>query len=228
MKITDTIRLVDRINLGLDQVHDGKPHNKREYLRLLMMLRFAIRDVLSLHNQTIDELRYYSRQKKLMESQGVHFLLVDAYIQEAMRKSELARELLAEFGEQAMVLLDLWQDAGASLEELCNLCNKPYRHFLNELSEDREDETFSGIMFVHTLDHRDTGTGWIDWEDDSPFTHAIREYMLKLMLHTPEGREVAHGALLEVFAELIESAIGIETDEFGDTTLYDVNGMILD
>lgn len=82
-------------------------------------------------------------------------------------------------------------------------------------------------MFVYNLDYAPDGTGWIDDKADAPFTHAAKEYMLDIMLHTAKGREASHNALMEVFPEMMENTMTMRVDEFGQKCLYDHEGNLI-
>ena len=103
---------------------------------------------------------------------------------------ELQRAALVDYGQSITATLDFWQSIGATLADLCNLCNRDYTQVLKEIKPERVEREFSSLIFVYNLDYKDPrNRGWIDFDVDAPFTHAVKEFFLDRMINTPEGRE---------------------------------------
>ena len=138
----------------------------------------------------------------------------------------LKRERLVGYGESIVVTLDWWQGIGATLEDLCNLCNRDHKQVLREIKPERVDLEFSSLIFVYNLDYKDPrNRGWIDYDVDAPFTHAVKDYFLELMISTPEGRAASHRALEECFPGILEGALMEVTDADGVRRLIDKDGV---
>lgn len=124
-------------------------------------------------------------------------------------------------------MLDLWQLAGATFEDLCNLCNRDPAQVRKELLESEStSDSFSGLAMVHNLDYKDPReTGWLEDSVDAPLTHALKAYMQDIMLHTEEGQKAAHAAMEAVFPEIMENAMTVVTGEDGVRRLIDRDGV---
>lgn len=72
------------------------------------------------------------------------------------------------------LMLDLWQQAGATFEDLCNICNRDPAQVRKELLESESiDDSFAGLVMVHNLDYKDPrNSGWLEDYIDAPLTHA--------------------------------------------------------
>ena len=137
-----------------------------------------------------------------------------------------AQKELAQVGEEIHQMLELWQVAGATFEDLCNLCNRDPAQVRKMLqaSESAED-SFSKLAMVHNLDYKNPkDTGWLEDSVDAPLTHALKAYMLDTMLHTEAGRKAAHEAMKAIFPEIMENAMTVVTDEDGIRHLIDKDG----
>ena len=141
-------------------------------------------------------------------------------------KVKLQRERLVGYGESIVVTLDFWQSIGATLADLCNLCNRDYAQVLEQIKPERADREFSSLIFVYNLDYKDPrNRGWIDFDVDAPFTHAVKEFFLDRMINTPEGREASHRAMEECFPGIMEGALMEVTDADGVRRLIDKDGV---
>lgn len=208
----------------------SKKHDKvgyRDCLRsMILVQRLAARDAVDELVKANAALTAAERSMKKAKKQGITFTLGEKKIEQLKEPAKEARAKLSAAGETLSVALDMWQRAGATLWDLCNLCNRDYGKVLEEVREDRMDETFSSLIFVYNLDYKDTrNRGWIDYDVDAPLTHAIKEYFLDLMLHTAEGRAASHKALEECFPEVMENAMTMVTDDDGVKHLIDKDGV---
>ena len=141
-------------------------------------------------------------------------------------KVKLQRERPVNYGESIVVTLDFWQSIGATLADLCNLCNRDYGQVLKEIKPERVDREFSSLIFVYNLDYKDPrNRGWIDFDVDAPFTHAVKEFFLDRMINTPEGRAASHRAMEACFPGIMEGALMEVTDADGVRRLIDKDGV---
>lgn len=199
----------------------GRLCPKQDYLRILVLHRAIIRGMLSTYNQAVEEWRYYERHKKLMEKQGMFFPLVDVYIQNNSSLARSVQKSIAQMGGYTEALLDTWQQAGATREELYNLCG--FKGSIDAPPETR----FSKLVFVHNLDYPDNGDDFIDMRTDAPLTHAVKELWLDRMTNTEAGRQAAHNAFEAVFPDIMENAMAVRENEDGVKCLYDHNGELI-
>jgi len=130
-------------------------------------------------------------------------------------------------GEQLCQALDYWQTLGATLSDLCNLCNRDRAQVERELQKMNHDwptMRFSDLVYIHNLDFK-SNLDWLTYEVDAPLTHAIKEYYLDLMLHTPEGQAAAQTALKKAFPGIMDKSLYPVTDADGMCHWYDKDGV---
>lgn len=195
-----------------------------------MLARRAMEAVLDAH----DALRAARRSMKRAEEAGITFALAKARLTQLEADYQRFHQEQIQLGWIVMDALDRWQDAGATLRDLCNLCNRDYDQVITTLDElmtkydlgDWRDDRFSALVCTHNLDYKNPrNTGWIDEHVDAPLTHTAKEYMLDVMLHTREGREASHQAMNECFPEIMENAITLVTDADGIQRFIDGDGV---
>lgn len=208
----------------------GLKKSKDDYLLDLIIARMEIREIMKNRMLFNTRLRILYRQQKKMEQQNIKFILMGPAINKAKTDYKKQNDLLITFGAVVFSTLELWQQSGATLKDLCNLCNRNYEQVQSEISNYPDvADNLSKIVFVHNLDYPPSDKyGFIRDEVDAPFTHAVKEYMLDIMLHTPEGRKASDEALQNVFPELWESALIREVDEDGNVHFTDAEGNIID
>ena len=181
-----------------------------------------------------DALKAAKRAVKKAEEAGITFSLAEARITQLETDYQKAHQEQIALGWIVMEALDQWQEAGATVRDLCNLCNRDYDQVFTTLEElmtkynlgDWRDDRFSALVCTHNLDYKNPrDTGWIDERVDAPLTHTAKEYMLDIMLHTAEGRQAAHEAMETVFPEVMENALTLVTDADGVERLIDKDGV---
>ena len=205
----------------------GDLESARKYAKTLLVLyRVRARDTVANLTQDTDELHSLKRTLKKAEQARITFPLGEQRVKVMEEKVKLQRERLVGYGESIVVTLDWWQGIGATLEDLCNLCNRDHKQVLREIKPERVDLEFSSLIFVYNLDYKDPrNRGWIDYDVDAPFTHAVKDYFLELMISTPEGRAASHRALEECFPGILEGALMEVTDADGVRRLIDKDGV---
>lgn len=198
-------------------------------LASLVMLRQESRVAHAKAESLWSELRATKRDMKKMAQKGVTFPLGEQRIKKLDEDASTAQRLLAHVGEEMSLMLDLWQQAGATFEDLCNLCNRDPAQVRKELLESESiDDSFAGLAMVHNLDYKDPrNTGWLEDYIDAPLTHALKAYMQDLMLHTEAGKKAAHEAMNAVFPEIVENALRMVTDADGVRHMIDKDGEIV-
>lgn len=197
----------------------------RTYARTLLILyrhksRAAVQETVRADRR----LRAIRRGLNQMKERGVRFPLGEEQAKRVKAKCETAEKELASIGERISNMLDIWQGLGATMEDLCNLCNCNLTQVLAKL--DTPEMPFSQIACVYNLDYKNPrDTGWIEDEVDAPFTHALKAHLMDIMLHTKDGRKAAHEAMEAVFPEIMENAMTMVTDADGVTHLVDQDGV---
>jgi hypothetical protein len=183
------------------------------------------------YNVYTDALRAKQRtQAKLKIEGGITFIPLEINVRYYREQLQNALSSIVETGEKIFFYLDAWQEAGATLRDLCDLCAKPYHQAVQEIGPDRLSDQFSGIMFVHCLDyqHDFSGSNFFSMTHDAPFTHCIKEYMIYKMKTNPVTKAAADVALRAIFPEIWEKAFYIHTDEDGTERNYDRDGIEID
>ena len=201
-------------------------------LMTLVMLRQESRVVHMKSESLWAEVRGMRRSMKKIKEADMKFPLGEMRVKKLERDAEAADKELAHVGEEMHMMLELWQMAGATFEDLCNLCNRDPAQVRRELGpkelDARPDASFSKLAMVFNLDYKNPrDTGWLEDSVDAPLTHALKAYMQDLMLHTEAGKKAAHEAMNAVFPEIMENAMRMVTDEDGVRHLIDKDGEIV-
>ena len=208
--------------------YTGKREKARRLaLATLVMLRQQSRVAHMEAESLWSEARGLQRSMKKMSEADLKFPLGEMRIKKLENDAKAARKELARVGGEIVQMLDLWQLAGATFEDLCNLCNRDPDKVRGELleSEDTAD-SFSKLAMVHNLDYKNPrDTGWLEDSVDAPLTHALKAYMQDIILHTEEGKKAAHAAMEAVFPEIMENAMTVVTDEDGVRYVIDRDGV---
>lgn len=208
----------------------GNRTKMRKYaLAALVMLRQESRAAHTKAESLWSELRATKRDMKKLAQKGVTFPLGEQRIKKLEEGASTAQKLLAHVGEEMSLILDLWQQSGATFEDLCNLCNRDPAQVRKKLLESESiDDSFVGLAMVHNLDYKDPrDTGWLEDSVDAPLTHALKAYMQDLILHTEAGKKAAHEAMNAVFPEIVENALRMVTDADGVRHMIDKDGEIV-
>jgi len=199
---------------------------KRLAQTLLVIYRLQARTANQKVLQAREAIRPLERGKKKLAETGVSFSLVESRLKKLRAELKAADAELADVGEAMSYMLDFWQNVGATLEDLCNLCNRDPAQVRERIGPENAGDSFSKLATVYNLDYKDPrDTGWLEDEVDAPLTHALKAFMLDKMLNTKEGREAAHKALQEVFPEIMENAMTLVTDADGNKFLIDKDGV---
>ena len=214
---------MEHLSRAILAIKQGDNNKKRRALRnLLIFERIRAREAVKDLEVAIDTRRGFMRSATKAKCKGITSPLFDARGKQLRDEIENARERLISTGEALSGILDLWQHSGATLRDLCNLCNRDYEWVLNRLGEHAGDE-FSKIVFVYNLDYK-SSLGYLDYSVDAPLTHAMKEYMLDVMLNTEDGRRASREAMEKFFPEILENAMTLVTLEDGTQHLIDKDG----
>ena len=209
-----------------EDIESALQTNKRLLEQHLILYRQLARNAIADEVFAEDKLRTLKRMLKKQEQSGIQFPIGAVLVKALEGLSQEAHGRLVSCGAAVTQALDLWQTCGATLEDLCNLCNRDYNQVLEEIKPERADREFSSLIFVYNLDYKDPrDRGWISFDVDAPLTHAVKEYFLDLMINTPEGRAATHQAMEECFPGIMEGALTEVTDADGTRHLIDKDGV---
>lgn len=200
---------------------------KNQCRRILIVLRMNIRNVISSVLDSGAEITRLTRYEKELKRQGIAMLPVLQAMEEAREWHKTAQTALAENGRLAMKYLDLWQEKGATLLDLCYLCGHEHRRTLREIRAKDRGMKFSKLVFVYNLDFRNDKADFLEFETDAPLTHAIKEHMLDLTLNTEAGMQASRQALVNCFPEIWDKACYLTKDCEGDDVFVDKDGEIV-
>lgn len=191
----------------------------------LVLLRMEIRCVMQDYISLRDEARGLERQQRKLKDSNIAVTFLGSWIKKRKADLKRTRSCLIYAGYIATDRLDAWQACGATLKDLCNLCNRQNYDEVQRMVTEYSESKFSGIMFVHNLDYPVSDKcEWIDDHIDAPFTHAVKEFMLDQMINTPEGRKASDEALKAVFPDIWENALIQQVDEDGNEYFTDREG----
>lgn len=208
--------------------YTGKQEKARKLaLATLVMLRQQSRVAHMEAESLWSEARGLQRSMKKMSEAALKFPLGELRVKKLENDAKAAKKELARVGEEIIQMLDLWQLAGATFEDLCNLCNRDPAQVRKELLESEStSDSFSGLAMVHNLDYKNPrDTGFLEDSVDAPLTHALKAYMQDILLHTEAGRKAAIEAMNSVFPAIMENAMTIVTDEDGTRHMIDKDGV---
>lgn len=199
---------------------------KKDTRTMLVLYRLQAREAITDLVRDTDELRTLKRALKKAEQAGITFPMGEQRAKVLAEKVKTLQAMLVDYGKSITVTLDYWQSIGATLADLCNLCNRDYAQVLKKIKPERVDREFSALIFVYNLDYKDPrNCGWIDFDVDAPFTHAVKEFFLDRMINIPEGRAASHRAMQECFPGIMEGALMEVTDADGVRRLIDKDGV---
>ncbi len=203
----------------------GRRDKARKQTEMLLVLyRLQSRQISQRIADTRERLQAVTREQKKLERKGITMLLVNDRKKKLQEELQTAESDLAGLGEQIFDALNLWEGLGATLEDLCNLCNRDPTQVTAEL--DAPELSLAEIAYVYNLDYKNPhDRGWIEDEVDAPFTHALKAYWLGIVFHTEKGRAAAHEAMKTIFTEVMENAMTLVTDADGIQRLIDKDGV---
>lgn len=189
-------RLTKYADVCLASAPDRAPA-KNEMRQIVIMYRILAREALNGWQDFVHRARLAEREDKKAKANGMVFPYFTTFAEELRNKAERIHEIVVECGRTLTRALDHWQAAGATFAELCDLCcvaeERGRKIVGNEVGE-----KFSTIIFVYALDYKGTGD-CLDTAVDAPLTHAVKEYILHIALHTEEGRHAGDRAFWQAF-----------------------------
>lgn len=129
------------------------PQAKRDATTLLVLYRLQSRAASQELTEKREEMRALYRSLRKAESAGISFPLGTQRLSKLLEEYRAAEGELAEVGKAICLALDFWQSTGATLDDLCNLCNRDPEQVREEL--DPTEKLFSEMVFAHNLDYKD-------------------------------------------------------------------------
>lgn len=216
-------------NERIDKMYEVERCEKKDIRNALIMLRFLIRGLMAVRNEVKGKERYFIRQKRIMEKRGLAIPILEAKVKQYSDSYKVTNDCLISYGRALQNLLDLWEIAGATNDDLFDLCGggQYLKGWKRARLQEESDMSLAKIVFVYNVDYPDDGNDFITEETDAPFTHAMKEYMLDIMLNTKRGRKASHEAMMAVFPDLMEKALMVQEDDFGQKGLYDNEGNLV-
>lgn len=209
---------------GIASVQGNRGELRRDMLSLLVLYRLQSRAASQELAEKREEIRALYRSLRKAESAGISFPLGTQRLSKLLEEYRAAEGELAEVGKAICLALDFWQSTGATLDDLCSLCNRDPEQVRGEL--DPTEKLFSEMVFVHNLDYKDPrNTGWVEYEIDAPLTHAVKAHWMALVRHTDAGRKAAHKAMNAAFPGITENTLTVITDADGIQHLIDKDGV---
>lgn len=206
----------------------GNREKARKAAKMLLVLyRLQSRAATNRLSDMLAEASSAERAMKKAEQSGIVFPLGKQRIEELRQEHRAAKSQLVGVGCEMCLALDLWQSLGATPQDLCNLCNRDYRQAAKETGGLKDlNRPFSELVYIYNLDYKDPrDRDWIDDDVDAPFTHAVKEYYLDLMLNTPKGRAASREVFKSCFPEAWEKRLCTYTDADGITRAVDKDGV---
>ncbi len=183
--------------------YSATPTKENAYTALCRLRMTGIRLIME-HNAERAKFRDFERRKAKAAAVlplGVRVRVLNPH----RRTLDRLRTAMQIVGKMICLLLDDWQKFGAEFGELCNLCNISERQGAKAI-EGYEMARFSEMIFVNSLDYKNTGS-FIEDIPEAPLTICIKEFMLHQMTHTDHGQRAAHEALKAAMPELWENAV---------------------
>ncbi len=219
----------ERINRLLREYAETEETTANDCRAILVIFRMKSRCVIDRLIEAINEVRQFERKERQLKNSGVIALPLVIALERAKTKREVARVDLSLCGSQIIEFLDRWEEKGATLLDLCHLCGHEHRRTLREIEEANSKGvcSFSKLMFICNLDFRNDRADSLDYETDAPLTHAVKDYMLDVMLNTEAGQTAAHQAFEACFPELWDQRLYSAKDSEGNNVLVNKDGEIV-
>lgn len=110
-----------------------------------------------------------------------------------------AKNELANVGHELSLELRSWETSGATLRDLCNLCNRDYAQITKKITPNYADLPFDLLVAKLLLDYKApyNHDSAISMDIDAPLTHAILEFEVHAMLEMPGLNEKYSNEFLE-------------------------------
>lgn len=206
-----------------DAIKNKNPTKENIYKSLCLFKTCAVR-IIDEYISTQKYYRYFQRRlTKYSNIKATDVTLINPY----KEKLSKLKQIITEYGSIICILLDDWQEHGATYEELYTLCNLNSSLWIDKSDIADRCISFSSAVFVYNIDYKEKGD-WIEDTPNAPLTICIKEFMLYTMLNTEIGKASADKALNEVFPEIMDSMIYRCEDSDGNVFFVNNDGEIID
>lgn len=212
-------RIVDHNN----RISEALPVGKSHLLHRVIVERMVIREIMRERKDAWTKWRQADRLLKITKQSGVAFPEFERYRAELAAHLENINMTLIRHGLLLLAHLDAWKLAGATFDDLCNLCCIRPEQGRRIVGKEAVWEPFSNLIFIHHLDYKEKDCVIHD-EVDAPLTHALTATMLHFMLHTERGKTASEAAIQEAFPNLRQNRLYKAEDDMGNTILVDKDG----
>lgn len=204
-------------------IENKNPTKENIYKSLCLFRACAVR-IIDEYISTQKYCRHFQRRlTKCSNAKTADVTLINPYKEKLFK----LKQIIIEYGSIILVLLDDWQEQGATYEELYTLCNLNSSLWINKSTIADRCISFSDAIFVYNIDYKEKGD-WIEDTPNAPLTICIKEFMLYTMLNTEIGKAAADKALNEVFPEIMDNMIYRCEDSDGNVFFVNNDGEIID
>ncbi|MCI2106911.1 MAG: hypothetical protein LKK00_09395 [Intestinimonas sp.] len=212
--------------MALAEKAGDKERQRKAVQKMMMFTRMRDRCMVNGLVDALNKVRAAERVIQKSKEQGVTVPFLEKRLEAMKANVRQRRKDLIQAGEITCAVLDMWQELGATLKDLCSLCNRDYDQVVAEIGPEHLDLQFSEFIFIYNLDYKDPrNRGWINFDIDAPLTHAAKEYMMDIMLNTKTGQEASHEAFVKCFPELWDKRMYAVADDDGVQHMVDKDGI---
>ena len=162
-------------------------------------------------------MKWRRREKRGCEARGLRFIDLDNPEDLALIDyvKKCKTHLATCCGQSVMDLLGLYEVAGATLHDLCQITGANYtqvkRLYDKHLEDDGVKLDFVSLVFAYDIELRDSKVEWVYLDTvDAPYRHAITAYTMHLMHTDPEVKEATDDIMQELFPGLFNSSYIID------------------
>jgi hypothetical protein len=218
-------KLLSIINKSLD-IDVNLPDNqfdkvKSFILTQIIATKMYAQRVIDIYNNARSDLWKLERQDRKYKDQGVTLTLLAKDIERQHNYVDNCHNQILNLGHILASNLDFWQNAGATYDDLFNLCCCSQKT-INRIDKEDFKQPFSKLVWIYNLDFDKHTIDWLDMEYPAPITHAIKEYMFDQMMKAikdPEIKKQMNDKLFELFPAIKDSALTMIKDEEGNTVM---------
>ena len=204
-------------------IKNKNPTKENIYKSLCLFKTCAVR-IIDEYISTQKYYRYFQRRlTKYGNIKATDVTIINPYKEKLFK----LKQIITEYGSIICVLLDAWQEQGATYEELYTLCNLNSSLWIDKSAIADRCTSFSSAVFVYNIDYKEKGD-WIEDTPNAPLTICIKEFMLYTMLNTEIGKASADKTLNEIFPEIVDNMIYRCEDSDGNVFFVNNDGEIID
>lgn len=204
-------------------IENKNPTKENIYKSLCLFRACAVR-IIDEYISTQKYCRHFQRRlTKCSNAKTADVTLINSYKEKLFK----LKQIIIKYGSIILVLLDDWQEQGATYEELYTLCNLNSSLWIDKSTIADRCISFSDAIFVYNIDYKEKGD-WIEDTANAPLTICIKEFMSYTMLNTEIGKVAADKALNEVFPGIMDNIVYRCEDSDGNVFFVNNDGEIID